>query len=274
VRGKTDDDPNEELPSGRRDAASVMVEGGWAIGLNPWTQQLGVSWQRTLRFFERRYEVLQEFEGLGLLRQFDIREDRVAVRLGDANHELVFASNRLEAALLQPGAEIERLERAIRIVFKFLAPERLVRPEIRFQWLDRVEKDYDDARRSAAGALFKDGGSTFTDFALLLDGQIDEAGSIYTLECGIVDAAEAPARLARHAGRLSGRPSLIAPLPTVWRSESLPPVAFFCDTVWEPVRTLDTAPEGLFELWEGTRADATRVVLGIKDCFGLGGEDE
>jgi hypothetical protein len=236
---------------------------------------MSVAWPRTLRFFEARYEILRRLEASKLLRHFNVAEDRVGVRLGDANHELVYTSTRLELALLQPTAEVERARMAVEVIFEHLQPTRLVRPEFVFQWIVPTEEDYDSARRTAAGKVFPVLGQSLTDFALLCDGRREEDAVTFRLECGIAEAAEFPIRLSRQAGQLVFRQrEEIFTEPSLWPRETLPSVGFFCDSLWQPDKAIDTTVSGLFQLWEGTQTVAELVVSGVMEEFGLERGDE
>lgn len=74
-----------------------------------------------------------------------------------------------------------------------------------------------------------------TDYALLVDGVEQVSGREYQVEFGIIDAEEAPMRLARFAGRLSGfRPNVLEGLVT----QEYPDVAVFVDSTWPCMDTV------------------------------------
>lgn len=197
----------------------------------PWTRRFAFSWPQNISFFEHRYEVLRELEDQGLLRQLRVAEDRIALRLGDANHELVFGVRSVEGSLLQPDGDWDRIVGALKLVLQALKPKHLLRPEIKFQWLVELDGDYDKLRSEAAIHLFGAAGASMTDWSVLVDGKIEDPEGEFQAEFGILNASEAPARLARLIGRAgrSTRGDRDAPPPTQWQASKLPPVGWFYD---------------------------------------------
>jgi hypothetical protein len=234
-----------------------------------WTQRATVAWPRSLGFFEHRIDILRQFENSGVLQQFNVDDDRVSVRLGDANHTLVYTSSHMELALLQPASEIGPAEAAAGVVLRALAPTRLLRPQFVFQWISPIAGDYDAARRDAAKRLFQGAGQSLWDFAVLADGRTTgEKEVVYRLECGIAEAAELPIRLSRHAGQLADN-AFTSEEPTLWPRESLPDFGFFCDSVWTPQKKPDPSVEAFFHLWEDTKTAAEEVVSGFAEFLGI-----
>lgn len=230
-----------------------------------WTQRLGLSWRSSVRFFEHRYRVLERLEDDALLWGFMVDENEVAVRLGDPNHLLFFGPTNVSAALLQPDGDEDRLKNAVEMVIDALEPRSLVRPTFGFQWLVGVEGSYDEVRGSAAQTFLPSAPGHATDLSAWIDGELD-SGKEYSLECGIVEAIEAPPRLARDTGRFFTHDPRIQ--ASLWPIENLPPVAFFCDIEFEPGDEVGSAGD-FFNRWGETREDAKGVVSVLMARFNL-----
>jgi hypothetical protein len=60
----------------------------------PWAQRLYVPWETGVSFYQRRWDVLQRLEDEDLLYDHRVIEERVALRLGDAQHVSSFSDER------------------------------------------------------------------------------------------------------------------------------------------------------------------------------------
>jgi hypothetical protein len=186
-----------------------------------WTQRLSISWRQNIGFFEHRYDVLRNIERKGLLRRFLDSHNQIVVRLQGPHQLVTFRSEGMDLSMLRPDADIDVMRAAADAVCDALEPVPQGFPVFRFQWLVPCASSYEDARHLAADAFVGvHQPARMTDFALLLDGKCKEPFDDWHLEFGVVDAAEAPRRLAR--GTDDAQPEL-------WRPEDLPPVAIFCD---------------------------------------------
>jgi hypothetical protein len=231
--------------------------------LDLWTQRLTVSYRRSLKFYERRLEILRSFEEQGDLFDFRVTDDRVSVRLGGPQHRLGFGATRIDAAVLDPRADSQRVKDAIVSAGDALAPERMVRPIMRFQWLSPLENiSYDEARVAAAQAVFRE--DALTDFALIVDGKIEQPSLEFQAECGIVDDDEIPSRL-------SGQRSQVIPgddeaPPSLWPPESLPAVAAYGGVVCF-LKDRPDSPKGLTDLWEATKGAMEQLMSNLMKSF-------
>ncbi len=195
-----------DLGACSRHTAQYTAKRGWARlrGQRPtlplmtlWTRRAGFSWQQNLNFFGRRYDVLRELEDKGLLRRFHQRPESIAVRLQGPHQLVIFGSENLFIGMLKPEAEMEVMRVAVETICRLLEPEPRGYPNFRFQWLKAWDASYDDARRRSAEAfLGVDHPVRVTDFALVVDSKLDAPFDDCHLEFGIVDATEAPRRLA------------------------------------------------------------------------------
>ena len=97
-----------------------------------------------------------------------------------------------------------------------------------------VSENYEEARAAIGrGLLGRFVASTgLTDFALLFDGHDKKADVNYQAEFGVVSADEAPLRLGRYLGRISGRRE--SPLIGHLMEQHYSDVSLFCDSTWHP----------------------------------------
>jgi hypothetical protein len=230
----------------------------------PWTHRASFSWRQNVGFFERRYEILRTLEGEGLLRRFDDRGDYMAVRLQGPHQLLIFGEDQLYIGLFKPNAVMDVARAAAQVVCDALEPQLTGSHDFRFQWLDAQDQSYEHVRRATAAAFLGTGHSAnLTDFALLIDTKFDPPFDEGHLEFGIVDAREAPMRLAH--GSLGAQEPHDAP-PGLWSAEELPPVAVFCDLTLDTAIPLDDSGDivtSMFATFEKARdaADALRASL-------------
>lgn len=225
-----------------------------------WTQRITLRWQQNLRFYERRYEVLRAFEDAGYLRNFREDEGQMVVRVGSAYQVLSFGSRGMSLGLLSPDADDELLQSAAFEVWTRLEPATVGGPTVELQWLRALPQAYNEARTHAARVLLGAPlNANAVDFALLYDGRSERPDAHYRLELGIVEAAEAPPRLARVVGRVGGRgdPNIS---PSLWQADALPPVALFCDGAWESSDLDDHTLEGIIRRAQDVRRSAGDLV--------------
>jgi hypothetical protein len=184
---------------------------------------------------------------------------------------LAFGPRHLNALVLAPVADVERVLNAARAVLETLNPSRMARVSVELQWLSPIDLDYDEARRAAAGRLFGGdpvdtslGGTRVADYALLMDG-IHPSGT-YQMEAGVVRADEIPGRLARSAGRMGVDPE--SP-PSIWDLDTLPKVAYFVDMKWWANERPAASANGVLEAWDQAREVATAVASGVFQHLGV-----
>ena len=225
-----------------------------------WTHRASFSWKQNLNFFERRYDVLRDLEDKGLLRRFQERQDSIAVRLQGPHQLLIFGSESLFIGMLKPQADMAVMRTAVETICRVLEPEPRGYPNFRFQWLNAWDASYEDARRQSAETFLGTGHPVhLADFALLVDAKLDDPFDDCHLELGIVDATEAPRRLAR--GMVAPEEQNDSP-PGLWATDDLPPVAIFCDVsldAWSLVEA-DDMVASVFATLESARDVADEFV--------------
>jgi hypothetical protein len=227
-----------------------------------------LTWRPAISYFEQRYAILRSLDDDGLLRSFRAGENQVSARLGDAAHLLILHPNGLEALVLVPEADEARVWAAVRLAFERIAPASPIRLEAQFQWLEPVDDlPYEQARHLAAERILgADAAIQGRDFALLTSGTIADVALEFTLEAGVVEAAEIPGRLARETGRVGNRRPEIP--PSFWSVDKLPGVALFADSTWKREEPLDDSTmDGVSAAWEGMHDRAAREIDRIFDRY-------
>jgi hypothetical protein len=223
-----------------------------------WTQHVEVRWRPEIRYFEHRYEVLRRLEESDLLGAFRaLPNERLAVRVGDAEHEMIFGVDHVELTILSPAGDRERMFAALQIVEELIAPRRILRPHIDAQFVVPLEVGYDDARRDIVVSALDTaeiGGVELSDYAAMLDGITDAGDTTVLAEYGIVEQEELPARLARTTGRFPGL-GREAVSTHQWKvDQDLPESAFFADIVCQRKVRLPEGQllQGLTEAWQAS----------------------
>jgi hypothetical protein len=235
--------------------------------MNIWTQRARLGWKQSVSFYEHRFEVLRRLEDDGSLRRFQERGGQISMRLGGAHQLVSFGPTGLSMATLKPGLDDGVMRNAIEVVCSALEPQPVGRPSFGLQWLVPIDLSYDDARKTASTALFSSVDGHLADFALLLDGTLDEPLQEYQVEVGILEASEVPARLARVVGRVGPADQDIA--PALWQSEELPKVALFCDMELKAASIQGDIVENLFAMLESACDSADLVVSSFSRQLGL-----
>ncbi|MDD1677760.1 MAG: hypothetical protein LUO93_01065 [Methanomicrobiales archaeon] len=212
-----------------------------------------------MAYHERRFEALRAFEDEGLIRQLRVTDDHLSVRLGDASHLLILGADRLEIGMFDPKGDAQRIELGVRRAWEVFHPTRLSNPRMSFQWLIPVGLSYDEARLAALGPIFGQLGVVKAeDWSATLLGELGDPPATFFAEFGIVEAAEAPRRLARETGYFRGQ-SRETP-PSLWPIDTLPPVAFFLDIGLSSAEALEPDPEEVIKLWQRTQGNAGELV--------------
>jgi len=204
-----------------------------------------------------------------LLRRFQERGGQISVRLGGAHQLLSFGPTSFSIATLKPNLDESLMRNAVQVVCSALEPQLVGQPTFGLQWLVPLDISYDNARKTAASRLLSsDVPGHLSDFALLLDGALEDPLKEYRLEMGILEASEAPMRLAQAVGRV-GSPDRDTP-PTLWQPEELPNVALFCDMELKASPLDDDIVESLFAMLKSARDSADRLVSSLIERLDLG----
>ncbi len=240
----------------------LLLVGTFRVALvDPWTQRFRVAWRPTLAFFEERYRIMRQLEEAQLLRGFEVDERRVRLRLGDVQHQLAFANDRLETSALRPDADLARLKTGVKCVWDALAPSGVRRPTMQLQWLEPLELSYDDARRHAADQLLSlPEEARHKDFAISLDGESADGAVRSHVEFGVVEAAEIGPRLA--GGRRA--PDRGDPPASIWPIETLPQVALFCDQTWIFDRGMESVND-MTGIWDDAKKRGEQLMRSIHE---------
>jgi hypothetical protein len=183
-----------------------------------------------LSFYEKRVDILKAFEKQGVLRAFRVEEGSVDAQLFDSRDRFTVKQDGLDLQLLARDADPKRAMQALEVAVDALAPAFPRHISASFQYLRELNLDFEDAIRSAYGRLLGElnaGDEKFGDWAVLIDLDFQDLPSAGQIEFGLIQAEEAPRRLARTAGKMgnsSGRSEV-----SRWQGLRFPDVALFAD---------------------------------------------
>jgi len=222
---------------------------------SPLTETLLVRWQPSLDYHLHRLDVLADLRTEGRLKEFLVRPDEVGVRT-----EAVHVTLTEDELALHPRGPLstEDTLSALRVAMRCIAPSQyhLV---LAFQFLlPVVGHSYDEARASAIARLSL-GSFSALDFALMIDGKIDD--DIWHCEVGIVSEPEVEGRLRRWSGRtrrVAGEVPAYVAVP-----QEIAPVSLFADVTWQvPDRDSrgDETADDIAGKVRGLRNEAERMV--------------
>jgi len=218
-------------------------------------------------FYQRRWDVLEQFDRDDLLQSHRVIDERIALRLGDAYHLISFGDGYFDAALLTPEADADRLREALAILFDTLQPKALLRPIFDFQWLSALDRPYDEVRSASASAVFGDAGATVVDWSANVDGRLEAPPGTYRAEFGIVSSSEAGPRLARSISPFISSPAPDIP-PSIWPRATFPEVAWFFDSrVALSDRVEEPSIDALFDLWSRVGTPLSQVQSSFRRSF-------
>lgn len=201
---------------------------------SPLTESLVVHWPPSLRYHERRLDLLTDLDSKGELKQFRVRDDEVGARAEDAQLTLHERGITLHA---RDGLLQDRPTRLLRSAMELIAPPRF-HFLLFFQFLVPIpDQSYDEARTTAlshlSGSLLPRLGAE--DFGCVVDGTHD--GVKWHCEFGIVSADEVGPRMRREVGTTA---NFGGPPPFFQPPKDTPDVAFFADLMWEaPTRPVE-----------------------------------
>jgi len=246
----------------------------------PWSHSLSLSWPPQVAFFDLRTRILESLQAAGLLSAFRWTEaGSISGRLGPAEViEVSSGGGRL--GLVGPGARLSEAKKALSVVLGVLAPPHLTFNGLLLQYLEPIAMTYDDARMRSGVTMVGPALPSLetTDWAYWVDGRSPQDGLPFWLECGIINAAEAPARVGRRTGRFRGDWGSI-PAELIDRPD-YPPCAFFADWRWIVNRRIgeEDLPALLFDMWDGlvsrsdqAVAEAIATALPVNDDIQLRG---
>lgn len=201
------------------------------MAIAPWATSIELWWPQSLRFYQRRWEMLADIESLIGLRAFEADGDLVTARLDTPGWaEVTLRPGSLGLHRRLPEGEWDELLLAARLVTGALEPKQPPRARVFTQFLlDLGTEEYDEARTTTGGRITGTWTSRIglTDWALLFDGS---RGTVdYQVEAGVVSRVEVPQRLGRFAGRIAGPRFDLNGLLQELQPEDVPSVAFFAD---------------------------------------------
>lgn len=231
----------------------------------PWTQSLHLYWRPELRFYEKRIAILKQLEDQGILRAFRVEEGFVDAQLFRSRDRLTVKKDGLDLQLFSPDADPERATEALNIALSEVGPTTPRVASATFQYIVEIDLDFAEAVSRGHGRVLGDlpGRLNFGDWAVLSDITLDEPSCTGTVEFGIIQANEAPRRLARLAGRAgeSRGQSLQR-----WEAEEFPDVAIFCDGTLNGTLEgkAETLASSAAEFWDAARSAQGDLTEGLR----------
>ena len=223
-----------------------------------------MSWRPELRFYEQRVAILKKLEEQGILRAFRVQEGFVDAQLFETRDQLTVRQDGADIQLLSPEAEPGRALEALCIALGEVRPTTPRSISASFQYIAPIELEFMEAVTRGYGRVLGDlpGSLQHGDWAILTDVSLESPPASGTVEFGIIQAEEAPGRLARHAGRAGGKSQ------SAQRSVAgqFPDVAVFCDGSISSA--LDGDPEALpgsaGQFWASARDAHGSLVEGLR----------
>jgi len=195
-----------------------------------WTQSILLRWRPELRFFEERISILRALEDRGYLRAFHVGETEVGARLIDADHEITVRHDSLSLQIRGQGADSTVMWDAAALALSRISPAAVSSLSATMQHISPLDVDFQVAIDRGYERLFVGlprGGMKLDDWAWLSNVFIDKPSGNGSVEVGIVQAREIPARLERMIGRARGERGS----GKNWGEVDLPKVALFCDSM-------------------------------------------
>jgi len=185
-----------------------------------------------LRFYEERIGILRHFDDAQALRAFKVGENTIDAQLFGGECRISVSQSGATLQLLSPEADLQRGSEALAAVVAALSLPAIRSLTVALQYVEPIDLAFREAIDRGHERLFGISLSTklrLGDWAVLQDLHLgDQEERDGAVEFGIVQATEAPQRLARIQGRAQGEHLS----PGVWSQATFPPVALFADSFW------------------------------------------
>lgn len=235
-----------------------------------------VDWPPSVRFFDRRSQLLNALKDQGLVSAFRWSENVIGARLGRAELLEVSSQGAL-VVTMGPDARLETAQKALMLAIESVGPEHIWLNTVLFQYILPLDTSYDEARKMTGnrvvGNLMPQ--AVPLDWSLLVDGRsARSAKSLFQVEFGVIDEREAPDRLARRVGRVHS--AGLAPFPEDFfdYDYDYPGSALFFDWRWTPRSRFDAADvkPGLFAQWAALAEESEAMCEAIQAGVGMADE--
>jgi hypothetical protein len=194
-----------------------------------WSRSVRLVTTPTPLLYDVRGRLLNELRGLASVERFRVRDDDIAV-VFEGPREVHVGMESILCSSYVPDDDPRWIVRPLDVI------ERAIEPKVTslvasFQHLIEVEGPTESLTEQSAklamGSIAESIG--VYDYANLVDGIDRETGLAYQAEFGIINADEAPFRLARFAGRAQGETSSSMDLIVAM---DFPEAAVFVDSRW------------------------------------------
>ncbi len=230
-----------------------------------------VAWPPSLKFFERRSDLLGQLESQDLVSAFRWSENLIGARLGRGE---VLEVSSLGAMLITigPDARQDNARNALKLAIETLEPTNLVLAQALFQFMLPVDREYAAARRHSARRLVTPllPHARPDDWSMLVDGRSRVSNAPFQVEFGVIDEREAPDRLSRRVGRMHAHE--LAPFPEdFFEDHEYPECALFFDWRWFPNRQFAPAAvdPDMFAFWDALAGESEAMCQTVQSGVGL-----
>lgn len=206
-----------------------------AMAEAPWSTALQLNWRSTLRFFERRYEIMREVEDRFGVAAYRHDGDLVAAQLAGGLGLVELEPDGLHVRRTSRDGDVSALREVVALALTSLELPAIRHGRAWFKYVRPLDSDLATAVASSMSSVLGEWRveAGVTDFALLYDGVWRDRD--YQLEFGISTGDQIPARLAgvisRTGHRFAGMYPDLGPLPDAnlfvdisWPVEDLTPV--------------------------------------------------
>jgi len=236
-----------------------------------WSHTVALAWPPSLRFFERRSDLLAQLESQDLVSAFRWSENVIGARLGRGE---VLEVSSLGAMLITigPDARPDKARDGLKLAIETVEPTDLRLTQALFQFMLPVDREYALARRQSARQLITPllPQASPEDWSLLVDGRSRLSNAPFQVEFGVIDEREAPDRLSRRVGRMHAHE--LAPFPEdFFEDHEYPECALFFDWRWFPNRQFaPTAVDpDLFAFWDALAGESEEMCRTVQSGVGL-----
>lgn len=238
----------------------------------PWAQSLQLLWLPSFDYLDNRSTLLRFIRDAGGLRQFALEDGAFIARVGRSRAVRVGIDHMIIEDALGSVDQDEATTSLLSQVVETVRPE-LMGLDWSFQFLAELDgfSDATAACAHAARAIHSPGlaeGLGLTDFAALVDGEVDGLG-VYKMEFGIISDEEAPLRLSRVIGRSLTESIDREMVLEANTDRDFPAVAVFVDISWQVRMALPAADphinSWLWALQAGLIHESGRLVQSVYD---------
>lgn len=234
-----------------------------------WVGSTSLRWRAELRFFEQRAGLLRHFDDQNILQAFLWNEQSVELKVGDFT-TIVIESRGMSITVSTPKKPSSECDIVLNSTFEYLKPKDVAMGPTQYQVLMEIDDESVPAQRRSAELLpgSKVTESSYSDWALLVDGQSSSIAKSYQVEFGVLSPGEAEGRLngTRQSLRISHNDGIKAV-----DVENLPENSLYLKWSWQSLERLpdEDVLTRAHEHWNGMEMETMRLSASICEQLGL-----